>query len=764
MTNPMIDARERVDGSLDLILNLERPGMLHAAMARSIVPHAKLSAVDTSAAERVPGVHRVFTGADIVALEGIQSRFGPVFRDQPLLAIDRVRYVGEPIAAVVAETPEAAAEAAMLVDAEYDELPAVFDMAAAMKPDAPLIHEVPEQSGPTFADIVINRDAGRNVCNQFMLRRGDVDKALAEAAHVFEDTFTTPAVQHVSLEPHVCVAEVEADGGLGVWANTQTPHHLVRTLAEVLDRPESDIRVRVTNLGGAYGGKCYPKIEPLTTVLAILTDRPVRIALTREEEFVTTSKHASEITLTTGLDADGKIVARRARCLFNTGAYADIGPRVIKNGGYGSPGPYAIPNVWVDSYAVYTNLPSAGAFRGYGQQQAAWAYETQMDMIAERLDIDPLELRLRNLIDEGGSFHTGEPIHDARFKSLMREVADKLDWPNNKTPRREGSRVRATGFSCAIKGSVTPSRSDAAVTLERSGQMTIQTSSVEMGQGLRTVLADLVRARLGNRSQPISVSDVDTSITPYDQQTSSSRSTHCMGNAVLRALEDLLAKLRSLCAEQHGVAADSIELAEGVLRLPDGTEAALGEVVERAGLAELGGEGTFVTEGGLDSETGQGVAAAHWHQTAGAAEVEVDLETGMIKVLHYHTAAFAGSVVNRTLSELQCEGNVTFGLGQALFEEMDFDYGQLSGANLGEYQVISFEDMPEKLSVSLVEGEPGSELHGLGETALPAVCPAIGNAVSRAIGVRLTDLPLTPEKVLRAIGERAKRHPVGVSS
>lgn len=759
----MIDARARVTGGLELVLNVEVPGMLHAAVARSTRPHARIVAVDVSAAQRVRGVRAAMTGADLLAMKAIHPRFGPVLRDQPILALDRVRYVGEPVVAIAAENQEAAAEAALAVDIEYEELPAVFDASNAIEESSPLLHEPAEGVGPTFPDVVLNLHAGHNVCNHFKIRKGDVERALEGATHVFEDEFTTPVVQHVALEPHVCVVDIDPSGRVSCWDTTQTPHFIANHLAELLELDASQVRVIVPSLGGAYGGKCYTKIEPLTAMLALRTRRPVRLALTREEEFVTVTKHASELRLTTGLDAEGRIVARRTRCLFNTGAYADIGPRLIKNGGYGSPGPYAIPNVWVDSYAVFTNMPPAGAFRGYGQQQAAWAYETQMDMIADRLGLDPLELRMANLLVEGDAFHTGEPVRDCHFKELLTEAATGVDWHAGDQPVRSGSRVRAKGFACAIKGTVTPSVSTATVRLNDDGSLNVLTSSVEMGQGLKTVLADIVRERLGLPMELLHVSGVDTAITPYDQQTSSSRSTFCMGNAVLFALDDLVANLRSLAADLLGVETAALEVVGAEVRTPDGRRLSFGDVVRRAGAGNLIGHGRFRTEGGLDRDTGQGVASAHWHQTAGAAEVEVDLETGVVEIVRYYSTTYAGRVVNRVLAELQSEGNVAFGVGQALFEEMDFDDGQLRGANLGEYQVASFEDMPRRLQVSLLEGGEGAEVHGLGETALPAVCPAIGNAVARATGVRLTGLPLTPERVLSAVRERAAA-PVGAES
>ncbi len=755
----MVDARERVTGTVSYTINLSVPGMLHARVLRSASPHARLVRVDVSRAREVPGVALVLTGDDVRNRKDFKPYFGPVFRDQPVLAIDKVRYIGEPIVAVVADDLDTAQEALDLVEIEYEDLPAVFDAVEALAEGAPLVHEEPPKAGATFADLVINTEVGTNACNHFKLRKGDVDKGFAEADYVFEDTFTSPAVQHVPFETHACVAEVE-DGRLTVWATTQTPHPLRAQLAEMFDLPLSNVRVIVPTLGGGYGAKCYPKVEPLAAVLAHLTRRPVRIHLTREEEFVTVTKHGVLVKMKTGLKRDGTIVARKSTCYFNTGAYADIGPRLIKNGGYATGGPHNIPHVWVDSYAVYTNIPPAGAFRGYGVSQAAWAYETQMDMIAERLGMNPYELRKKNLLQEGQTFATGEVVEDCHFDELLDRAAAGIGWDANEKPVRNGSKVRAKGLSCIIKGTVTPSTSTASVKLNEDGSVNVLTSSVEMGQGLLTVLAVIAAEKLGIPVDRVSVSTVDTDVTPYDQQTSSSRSTYSMGSAVMLAMDDVRDQLLDLGSDLLEADRADLEIAQGKVRVKGAPDRAvdLGQVVRKSRSGNLLANGTFATKGGLDPETGQGIGSVHWHQAAGAAEVEVDLETGKIEVLRYHAAIYAGRVFNPVQAELQTEGSVAFGLGQALFEEMVFDHGQLQNGNLGDYMIVSLEDLPQ-VDVSILEHPNKTEIHGIGETSLPPVMPAIGNAIFRATGARITDLPITPEKVLRALrdGQGAER-------
>ena len=748
----MLDARERVTGRVPYVINLSLPGMLHARLLRSTSPHARIVRIDTAQAKAVSGVVAVLTGAEIDAMTDVRSHFGPVFRDQPILAIDKVSYVGEPVVAVAAVDRDTAQAALDLVEIEYEELPAVFDFDDALAPDAPLVHPVAPAKGATFADIIVHQQAGTNICNKFKLRKGDIEVGFAEADYIFEDTFTSPSVQHVPFETHCTVADVR-DDELTIHTTSQIPFTVRSQIAEIFNLPSSRVRVIVQALGGGYGGKCYPTIEPIVAMLSRATRRPVRLHLSREEEFVTISKHAMRITLKTGLRKDGTIVARQSTCHFNAGAHADISPRLIKNGGYGTGGPTSIPHVWVDSYAVYTNRPPSGAFRGYGIPQAAWAYETQIEMIAERLGMDPYELRTKNLLENGQTFATGEVLDDCHFRELLDEVADRIGWDWPATLVRNGSKVRAKGLSCIIKGTVNPSTSTALAKLNDDGSLNVLTSSVEMGQGLQTALAILAAEALAIPIERITISHVDTEFTPYDQQTSASRSTHAMGGAVTDACATIRRQLLEMAAEMLEIAPDDLELAHGRVRARGAPDRSVdfGTIIRGTRSGNLVAAGRFSSRGGLDAETGQGIGATHWHQAAGAAEVEVDLETGKVDVLRYHSAVYAGRVVNPVQAELQSEGNIAFGLGQALFEELLYDNGQLQNGNLGDYMIASLRDMPDQVGVSLLEEPVLNEIHGLGETGLPPVMPAIGNAVYRATGVRIVDLPITAEKVLRGL-------------
>jgi CO/xanthine dehydrogenase Mo-binding subunit len=754
----MIDSIERVTGRVPYTIDIQVPGMLHGRLLRSSMAHARIVSIDVSRARAVPGVEVVLTGADLVGRSDIEPWYGPVFRDQPILAIGKVRYVGEPVAAVAASDPDVAQEAIDLIEVEYEELPAVFTVEDALAEGAPLVHDEPPKTGATFADLIIDTEAGTNICNHFKLRKGNIDEGFAQADEVFEHEFTSPPVQHVPMETHACIADVR-DGRVNIWVGAQIPFIIRSQLAEIFKLPQTRVRIVVPTLGGGYGAKCYPKIEPVTAALSYAARRPVRLHLSREEEFVTITKHGVRIRMKTGVKRDGTITARQSICHFNTGAYGDIGPRLIKNGGYGTGGPHNIPNVWVDSYAVYANIAPAGAFRGYGINQAAWAYDTQMDIIAEKLGLDPLELRMKNLLEDGQTVMTGEEMYDARFKELLGRAADWIGWDPANGVVRNGSKVRAKGLSCIIKSSVTPSTSTASAKLNDDSSLDVMTSSVEMGQGAQATLAILAAERLQLPVNNVNITTPDTDVTPYDQQTSSSRTTFSMGTAVRGAADEIKEQLLALAADELEISPTDLELADGSVRAKGAPDRSVtyGELVRKSRSGNLLGSYTFRTEGGLDAETGQGIGSVHWHQAAGAAEVEVDLDTGKVDIVRYHAGVYAGRIVNPVQAELQTEGNIAFGVGQALFEEMVFDNGQLQNGNLGDYMIASIEDLPQEMNADVLEHLESNDIHGIGESSLPPVMPAVGNAVYRATGVRIHDLPITPEKVLRGLRARAEQ-------
>jgi CO/xanthine dehydrogenase Mo-binding subunit len=744
---PVLDSMLKVSGRIGYTIDRELPGMLHVAILRSSEPHARLLAVDASAAEKIPGVVATLTRDDFGPL-GVRESFGPVFRDQPVLATDRVRYVGEPVAAVAAVDRRTAEEALTAIVVEYESLPAVFTPRDALAPDAPILHEHDDSRAPGYADIIVQGQEG-NVCNKFQLRKGRGLDGFDEADRIFEHEFSSPGVQHVSMEPHAAVAEFHGDR-LVVTTCTQTPYAVRDALAHMFDLPTSKVRVVVPPLGGGFGGKTYAKIEPLAAVLALKTQRPVKVVLTREEEFVTNRKHAVQLRLRTGVRDDGTIVAREVQALFNAGAYTDISPRLIKNGGYGAVGPYRIPHVHVDSYAIYTNLPSSGAFRGYGVSQGAWAYESQMDVIADEMGIDRVELRRRNLLGEGDTFATGEALHDVRFAEVL---DDALSLYREPKPTGEPPR-RAVGRGCAviIKSTITPSTSEASVKLDNDASLQVLTSTVEMGQGAHTALAQIAADQLGVPTTSVHVVGPDTDTTPYDTTTSSSRSTSSMGFAVNQAVVEIREELLRLAADQLEASVEDLELRDGQVTVRGAhVQKSIQAVVNDSRRGTLTANGTFMSAGGLDAATGQGIASHHWHQGAIAAEVEVDTGTGKIRMRRLRASVYAGTVVNPVNAKMQIQGSVQFGISQALFEQLLHEDGYPVNSNLSEYALAGLGDLPDELEISLIEDPEVGQIHGLGETALPPVMPAIANAVADAVGVRILDLPLTAERILAAI-------------
>ncbi len=760
----MLDAEERVTGRINYTLNVEAPAMFVGKILRSPVPHARIVRIDVARAQKLSGVSAVLSRDDFGPHTAYSGRYGRIFRDQTVVALDKVRFVGDPVAAVAACDEDTAQEALSLIDIVYEELPAVFDESKALEPAAPLVHDPRPQQQPIFSRMIQDLPGGSNLCSHFTLRRGDIELGFRQADFVFEDTFRSPAAQHVPLEPHVTVAQYVRQK-LTLWTSTQMPHAIRAQMAELLNLPLARVRVIVETLGGGFGSKGSLRLEPIAAFLAVKAQRPVKIILSREEEFVTVCKHPATIHIKTGVMKDGTLVARQVSAYFNTGAYSDIGPVVARNGGSAMSGPYRIPHVQIDSRAVWTHIVPAGALRGFGVPQAVWAYESQMDMIAERLDFDPLEFRRKNLLRDRDVFATGEELTDIHFHDLLDQAAASINWSSADTRWFNRDRTetevkavrRGKGLAMVIKATITPSTSAAAVKLNEDGSLNVLTSSVECGQGAKTVLAQIAAHAMHVPVSRVSVSDPDTELTPYDQQTSSSRTTYSMGGAIREAASDLKRQLLVYAAEhlEAAVADLIIEESKVVVRGMPQRSLSYGEIARLTNQANLFGRGAFTTRGGLDLQTGQGIGSVHWHQGAIGCEVEVDIETGKIKILRLAPCVFAGRVVNLRLCELQLEGSAIFGLGQALFEEMTYgEQGQLLNPNLSDYNVPSFADVPLKIDASALEQAGSEELHGIGETLLPPVMAAIGNAVYNAVGVRLQELPLTAEKVLRELHQQ----------
>src|SRR5687767_7275325 len=539
---PRLESWLKVTGRAEYVHNLRVPGMLYGKIFRSSVAHGRIKRIEVSAAQAVAGVHRVVTGEDVRKLIA-EPYYGPAFHDQPVLALDKVRYVGEPVAVVLAADPHIAEEAAHLVVAEYEELPAVYDEVEAMSSKA-IVHAELKPAG-TFPDLKhLKGRKHTNVALDFHLRRGDAPGALRNAGRVFEHRFRTQQVMHTPLEPLVSAAE-STESSLTIHTASQSPSFVRIEVARLLGWAENRVRVRVPFLGGGFGAKLYIKLEALVAALTLLTKRPVKVSLTMEEQFFTITKHATTFRIKSGVDKDNRIVARECEVWWNGGAYADIGPRVTQKSGFTAPGPYDIEHVAVDSYALYTNLPPAGALRGFGIPQLVWAYESHTDLMARELGLDPVEFRRRNLLREGRPQATGTVLRDAATEKVLERLAVLME---KKPPSKSATLKTGRGIAIGFKACVSPTTSLAMVTVNADGSCMVYCSTADMGQGSDTAMAQIAGEVLHMAAESITVVHSDTDVTPYDMATLGSRSLFHMGNAVKLAAEDAKNKLRS---EEH---------------------------------------------------------------------------------------------------------------------------------------------------------------------------------------------------------------------
>jgi CO/xanthine dehydrogenase Mo-binding subunit len=740
---PRLEAREKVTGRAEYTHTMRLPGMLYGKVFRSTVAHGRIKSIDTSAAKKVPGVYRVVTSDDVRKVIP-EPYYGPAFHDQPILAIDKVHYVGEPVAVVLAADPHVAEEAAQLITAEYEELPPIFDEVEAAD-NKILVHEELKPAG-TFADLKhLKGRKGTNIALDYRLRRGDVDKAFAGAAHVFEHTFRTQKCLHLALEPYASIGDWK-ETGITIYSGAQGPSFVRTEIARLLGWPENRVRIKVPYLGGGFGGKLYIKLEALVTALSMIARRPVKVALTMEEQFYTITKHPSTFRIKTGVDKDGRITARKCEVFWNGGAYADIGPRVTQKSGFTASGPYDIDNVWIDSYALYTNQPPAGALRGFGIPQLVWAYESHTDMIARALKLDPLEFRRRNLMREGRPHATGQVLENTKHDAALEHVAQRLGW-GKPYDRGAGSIRRGRGLAVAIKAVISPTTSVANVNIAADGSTILYCGTVDMGQGSDTAMAQMVGEVLNIPAESVKVVQRDTDVTPYDMGTLGSRSLFHMGHAVKLAAEDARAKVKALAREVGEPEGSNIPLAD-LFKKKYGMQA--GNIV---------GTGIYKPDY-VPPDPATGLtpnATPFWMCAAAGAEVEVDTETGQVRIARLINAVDCGKPVNPKIVETQISGASLMQLGFTMFEKMHLDAGQVTNASLADYKIPNILDVPsvmenEAVAANQTNGPYGAK--GVGETATFCVSPAIANAIEDACGVRLMELPLNPETVFRAL--RAK--------
>jgi CO/xanthine dehydrogenase Mo-binding subunit len=737
---PRLEARDKVSGRAEYTHNLRLPGMLYGKIFRSTIAHGRIKSIDTSAAKKIPGVFRVVTADDVRTVIP-HPYYGPAFHDQPILAIDKVRFVGEPVAVVLASDPHVAEQAVQEIVAEYEELPAIYDEVEAMTSKV-YVHDELKPAG-AFADLKhLTGRKNTNIALDFKLRRGDVEKGFAQCAHVFEHTFHTQKVLHLAFEPFVSIADAKPSA-VTIYTSSQGPSFVRVEIARLLGLPENRVRIRVPYVGGGYGSKLYIKLEALVTALSLLSRRPVKIALTMEEQFYQITKHPCTFRIKSGLDKDGRIIARKCEVYWNGGAYADVGPRVTQKSGFTASGPYDIEHVHVDSYALYTNVTPSGALRGFGIPQLVWSYESHTDMIARALKIDPVAFRKKNILRKGQKHATGTPVNDAPLEAILDRIAARLNW-GKPFERGNGAVKRGRGLAIAIKAVIAPTTSVAILNVTADGSPILYCGTVDMGQGSDTAMAQIVGEVLNVPAESVRVVPRDTDITPYDMGTLGSRSLFHMGHAVRMAAEEARDKIAALAREVGEPEGSNIPVAE-LFKKKYGMQA--GNIV---------GSGTYKPDY-VSPQPGTGLTpnvAPFWMVAGAGAEIEVDTETGKVSVTRLINVVDCGRPINPKIVETQISGAALMQLGFTMFEKMHIDGGQVTNASLADYKIPGILDVPAVMENETIEsiqtnGPFGAK--GVGETATFCVAPAIANAIDDAVGVRLTELPLNAEAVYRAI-------------
>jgi len=724
VSHPRRDAREKLHGRAQFVGDLVVPRMLHGRVLRSPLAHARIVSVDASPAERMPGVVCVLTGQDLADT----PCYGHAIKDRPIVAIDRVRFHGEPVAAVAAETPAIAAEALDAIAVEYDDLPVVGDVVAALVDGAPLVHDGQAEPG-LFHGLGKLAPREGNVCYRYRLDKGELEAVFARAEIVVEGEYAFPSVYQYAMETHTVVAQVDGDE-ITLWSTCQHPFLVRAEIADLFGVPVANVRVVVPYLGGGFGSKSYTKMEPLTVALARKAGRPVRIQNRVNESMVTTRRHNMHCRMRTAATADGRLLARDVRCSLDTGAYADNGPRVTATAGDAAPGPYRWAAYRVDAACVYTNLAPAGSYRAFGATHLQWIGESQVDEIARRAGIDPLELRRQNLLVPGEEVRAGGKPLDADLVGDVERVAEAVGWDEPKPP------LVGRGVSVGLLAAGAHPVSSAVCRMEADGRVVVLVGTTEVGQGPRTVFAQIAAEEIGVDPSHVTVRGADTRFTPYDRSTGASRSTTVAGLAVQRAAADVRAQLERIAGTSEIEPSRFTELMRQHFGFAGGELIGKGEVAPT-------GTGSYA-EGPV-----------FWEVCVGAAEVEVDPETGFVRVRKTATAADVGRAINPQLVERQDEGATLQGIGNALLEEMVYEDGLLLNDTLLDYRVPSFEDLPDEMTCVIVENGDGPGPYGAkgcGEGALAAVPAAIVNALADA-GVPMTELPLTPERVWRRIQE-----------
>lgn len=726
---------ERVNGSQAFLADLEITDMAHLKLVKLDVGRAKINGIDTSRAQAVPGVIDVITADD---LPQPVPRFGPAYKDRPVIGAGETKYHGEPVAAVVAESKDIAAYAAGLVEVDYEALPVVTSVDAALAEDAPLVQDPELRKGSKWAN--------SNVLKEMNWGWGDVEGTDADL--VVEDTYTFPMVTHFAIEPHGFIVDAK-DDSLKIWSPVQHPFLLQKMMADLFELPLNSVQVLAPDPGGGFGGKQIPKFEPLVALVSRRIGRPVRLVLTLEETFQAVRRAGAKVHVRTGFSNDGDILFQDIQSNYLIGAYVDVAERVTTKGNYLGAGPYCVPNVRIRARALLSHTTPSCAYRGFGTPQVNWAVESQINEGARRLGISGFDIRMRNVADKGDEIVRGDVPADGHWLQSVQKAADIMGWD---TPKEPG---RGRGIAVGIKAGATTGLSNSTIRLLADGSILVFAGTSDMGQGARTIFAQLAADLLGAPYGRVKVIMGDTSVVPFDLQTSASRSTVFMGTAITRACEDIHAQVIELASETLGIPESKISIQDGNIVLPTGSEPIFDFVQKNLGKwnGELIGNGRMRKPTVKDHPLGGSAAFFEFNCTA--FEVEVDESTGEVTIHKHVTVGDVGKALNPLQVEMQDEGAAIMGLGHSLYEQIIIDdTGKIRNLGAIDYRIVTTKDMPEKLMTGMIENEDGpgpKGSKGVSEGAILCTAPALGAAVADAAGVVIKDLPLTPERIWRAI-------------
>ncbi|MFW6211986.1 MAG: xanthine dehydrogenase family protein molybdopterin-binding subunit [Spirochaetota bacterium] len=764
---PRKDAADKVHGRTRYTDDMTLPGMLYTGIVTSPHAHATIDAIDDSEARKVPGVRGVFCGADF------PQRVGLYLGDKPALANGRVRYFGEPVVAVVAESERVAQRASRLVRVSYSPLPVVNSPRKSLAPDAPILH--PEMGDYVHIPAILP-EPGSNVAHRTKVRKGDVDAGFAEASLTVEGHYSFPPADHTAMEPRVAIAEIKADGQIIIYSSTQSPYGVRAIMSRCFDIPPGKLTVSTAEIGGGFGGKAGIQLEPLAYFLSkALGGRPVRVANSRETDMVSSpGAPGLEATVKMGAKADGTITAARVEFLFDSGGYADYAVNVSRAAGYASSGPYRIPNLRTDSLCVYTNHPFATAYRGFGHIEMSFAIERTIELLAEKLNMDPVELRRKNAIAKGDTTPS-QDVLDANtgdLRSCIDRVEAALDWKSGNRVQVDANRVRAKGISCYWKAPAIQTFTDAAaiISFNEDGSVNLITGAVEMGQGIYTGLAQLVAEKLQIDVERIHVvQQVMTDRSAHDWTSAASRTLFMAGRAALSACDDAIKQIKRVASAPMRCDEEDLEVAGERVFLRDDPahgmkleQVVLGFVYDNGNAigGPIIGRGKYIARHltDIDPTTGKGRPGLEWTLGAQGVEVEVNLETGEFRVLKAVCAMDVGRVINPALARGQIVGAMAMGIGYTTREAFAFDQrGRVLNGKLRDYKLVRYGEHPEYVVefIETPQGDGPFGARGLGEQGIIGMPGALSAAFSRAIGTQIDELPITPELLWRLSGGAA---------